>query len=131
MRPVWIALGTFVAVVLAGALFFALRITEGPAPKAASTSPEAPAITLQSASDAYRAGIHTIKGSLTLPTACTPFTATTSQDAAGIRVDIASQPDSGVCLALPAAKTFSVTAEGDASSSVSIYVNGALATTTP
>jgi hypothetical protein len=131
MRPAWIALGTFGAVVLAGALFFALRITEGPAPKTARALPEAPAVALESASDSYHAGVHTIKGTLTLPTACTPFTATTSQSADGIRVDIASQPDDGICLALPSSKQFSVTADGDVSSSVSIFVNGALATTTP
>lgn len=138
MRPAWIAIGTFFAVVIAVTLFFGFFLLFGaskdvPAQRS-SMAGSASDITLLSVSDSYHKGMHTITGTLMLPTACTPFAATTSPEGNGgtngIRVDIASEVDDGVCLALPATTTFTATAAGAASSTVSVYLNGALATTT-
>lgn len=132
---VWIGVGIFLGVFIIAFAIFALRTTEGPA-AATATVPDAAAITDVSVTDTYtsKSGLHTIKGTATVPNACTPLTATTSMSAASstvIRVDLSAERGTGVCLELPTEVSFSVTSDAPKDDSVEVYANGALAATAP
>jgi hypothetical protein len=132
---VWIGVGIFLGVFIIAFAIFALRTTEGPAPV-----PEAPsdvaAVSDVTVTDTYssKSGLHTIKGTATVPTPCTPLAATTSMSTASstvIRVDLTATRDTGVCLQMLTPVPFSVTSDAPKDDSVEVYVNGALVATAP
>lgn len=129
----WVALLCVGIVLLAAYSISVERAREVavPAPKVAA---EAPPVALDSYADSYRRGTHTVSGSVAVPTPCYVVTAAATTDASStperIRVDISAPPDTGSCLMLPDTKPFSVTATAPADADISLYVNGALATTT-
>jgi hypothetical protein len=135
----WLGIGIFLGVVLIAFAIFVLHITNssrGGAPEAAA--PYAP-ITDVEFTDSYssKTGLHTITGHGTVPTACTELSATSTVVAAAdasstdsIRVDLSAAPDTGICLTLPTEADFKLTAKAGADAAVSVYANGALASTT-
>lgn len=132
---VWIGVGIFLGVFIIAFAIFALRTTEGPAPVSHEESTVA-VITGVTVTDTYssKTGLHTIKGTAKVPTACTPLTATTSMSEASstvIRVDLTATRDAGVCLELPTEVPFSVTSSAPKNDSVEVYTNGTLAATAP
>ncbi len=85
--------------------------------------------------DNYKKGLHTISGSLMVPTACT--IATTSARVVGeasstrhILVAVGLSKDTDVCLQLPTRIVFTTTLAAPAALPVEMMVNGALASTT-
>lgn len=128
-------MGIFLGVFIIAFAIFALRTTEGPAPASTTASNEA-AITNVKVTDTYtsKTGLHTIKGTATVPNACTPLAATTSMSAASstvIRVDLSAESGTGVCLELPTQVSFSVTSDAPKDDSVEVYANGGLSATAP
>ncbi len=126
----WHFLAILLIVVVAAYAFYAYHTSEGVVPPKAAVKPSA---TLASITHAYAKGTHTVSGTVLAPDACTNVNATASFASSSdeIRVDIEAPADQGLCLQLPTAVTFSVKASGDSSATAAIYLNGALATTTP
>ena len=92
----------------------------------------APAVTLH---DSYKAGVHTITGSIDVPDACSTASANASLigDASStqtIVVDISYAADTGVCLQLPTQVTFSSSITAPPALPISATVNGVAASTT-
>lgn len=133
---IWIGVGVFLGVLIIAFAFFVFRITEGPVTPTVSE----PAVTIisdvRNVADTYKKGVHTVHGTVTVPTACTEIEANASVDSESsstpvIRVDLSAESDTGTCLMLPTNKTFSVQATLTGSAPIAVYVNGVLATTTP
>lgn len=135
----WIGIGIFVAVILIAFALFVLHITGSPRAVPAASLPAFSPITSISIDDTYssKTGLHTIKGSATVPTPCTTLTATSSvttgADASStdtIRIDLAAPRDTDICLDLPNAKSFTLTVKAGKNAEAVVYANGELATTT-
>lgn len=130
---IWIGVGAFLGVLIIGFAFFVFRISEGPVP---SPSPKASTTEISDVhvSDTYKKGVHTVKGTATVPTACTTLTATSSviEEASTsesiIRIDLSAEPDTGTCLKLPTEMKFSITQSADHGASIAVYANGEFAT---
>lgn len=130
----WILFGIFLGVFIFAFGIFAYRISESPAPSKETGTAAGAAISDIRITDTYKKGVHTIRGTATVPTACTRLSAAASvPDASStlIRVDLSAQIDEGMCLAVPTAVPFTLTATASAGVPVEIYANGTLATTTP
>jgi hypothetical protein len=123
----WIIAAALVLTLAATFGVYALKVGERavPAPKA-----PAPASVLSSAKAVSSGGVVKVSGVVTAPDACMEASATTTPAEGGIRVDVTVPADDAPCLMLPTDLEWSASAEGTASSSVSVYLNGALATTT-
>ncbi len=86
--------------------------------------------------DAFRKGKHTITGSITMSTPCTSLLATANATGSasttiGILLKINMPKDTGICLQQPLKTSFSTTVIAPKSATITITVNGAIATTTP
>jgi len=116
-----IALSVFV---LIGVAYLALHV-ESSIAKDEYVKVEAPQVTLLSD---YDEGIHTIAGSLRVPTPCTPVSAASVLTADGtIRVDVTVGEDTDICLMRATEKEFSVDFEAPEEATIAVYVNEAKA----
>ncbi|HVX90526.1 MAG TPA: hypothetical protein VHC20_02705 [Candidatus Paceibacterota bacterium] len=135
----WIGIGIFVAVIVIAFALFVLHITGSPRTAIAPSVPSFATITDVHLSDTYssKSGLHTIKGSATVPTPCTSLTATSTVTQNGdasstdtIRIDLRAPRDTGICLTVLDEKSFSLSVEASKSAEIVVYANGALASTT-
>lgn len=90
-----------------------------------------PVVTL---SDAFANGTHTYSGTLVAPNACTTLSATAlvSGDASStpsVSLSLTYPADTGVCLELPTKTPFLTTLEAPKDATVTVSVNGVLAST--
>jgi hypothetical protein len=133
---IWIGVGIFLGVLIIGFAFFVFRITEGPVTPSAPEAPITGISEVQVLSDTYKKGVHTIKGTATVPTACTTLNATSSAadyastSAQGIRINLSAETDDGICLDIPTQAYFSITQTAEQNATVSVYANGELITST-
>jgi hypothetical protein len=132
----WIGIAIFVAILLLGFILFSFKLSEGPAatPEPAPTNAE---ITNIQVKDKITKGVHAISGSATVPTACTTLSANSSviagENASStpvIRIDLSAPLDTGMCLELPTAISFTFSIRADPAASIEVYANGAPASTT-
>jgi hypothetical protein len=130
----WILVGVFLGVFIIAFGIFVFRITEGPAPVLAPSEGNGAAITNIHYTDSYKKGVHTIRGTATVPTACVAFSSTITGptgSSTAIRIDLTAPTDTGMCLELPTAVSFNGSITADQNVPIAIYANGTLATTTP
>ena len=130
---IWILLGVFLGILIIAFGIFAIRISESTAPTATSTDTGAAPITDIHFLDSYKKGVHTIKGTATVPNACITLSAAItapSGTSSPIRIDLNAPADSGICLQAPTANSFSLSVTADQGVPIAIYANGVLATTT-
>jgi hypothetical protein len=85
--------------------------------------------------DAYKKGMHTISGSILVPDACIPASAsvTLSGDASStqsILIAVTTEDDGGICLQVPTSDTFQMTLAAPANLPIQATVNGVSASTT-
>jgi hypothetical protein len=129
----WVTLGIFIAVLAAAFSVYALHISESTPPKPEASVTGA-AITDISITDTYKKGVHTIKGTATVPTPCTLLSADISASSSTppvIRIDLTAPLDEGMCLHVPKTVPFTLTVTAPADASTTVYANTVLATTTP
>jgi len=135
----WTGIGIFIAVIVVAFTLFVLHITGSPHEAVPVAAPAFAPITDVTVSDSYssKTGLHTVKGSGTVPTACTSLTASSTVVAAAdasstatIRIDLSAPTDTGMCLELPTKKTFTFSIKAAKDAGVTVYANGALATST-
>lgn len=133
----------YAALIIAGAIFVGF-VFSIPRTTEVETSQEAPPITQEkfsteipvvSITDSYRRGVHTIKGSLVLPTPCTTLSAearadTNASTTESITILLTAPTDSGVCLRLPERRAFSVSVEAPEGIPILVFVNEVAASTT-
>ncbi len=98
---------------------------------AASNAPTIPVVTL---SDSYAKGVHTYSGTFLAPNACTTLSAdaVVGGDASGtptVSLSLTYPADAGVCLQLPTKTPFLTTLEAPQDATVTVDVNGVLAST--
>ena len=128
----WTATAIIAIVIL---ILFVLSVPHARDVKTALKQPSAtstiPVVTLH---DSYRKGIHTLTGSVVVPTACVSIEAHASRMGTSteqtILLTLAIPTDPGVCLALPTQVTFSTTVSAPASLPINVLVNGVVASTT-
>lgn len=129
----WIFIGILLGVLIIAFGIFVLRISESTVPHEAEPQETGSAITDIHFTDTYRKGIHTIKGTATVPTACVEFSAditAPSGTSTPIRVDLSAPADSGICLELATSVSFNLSVTAPAEAPIAIYTNGMLATST-
>ena len=100
--------------------------------EAPTTTTSVPALALH---DAFKKGLHTISGSIEVPNACTPVSAsaTLAGDASStqsILLAITFEIDSGVCLQVPTDVRFETTLSAPEGLPIDATVNGSPASTT-
>ena len=130
-RRFWLAALIIAAILVAGFALSVPRVREldEPARIESAAASSTPAVTFK---DAYKKGVHTIKGSVTAPDACSSANASASSTDTGIALDIALTPSAGgICLEAPTAMPFSVSISAPKGAIIDVRVNGAEATTTP
>lgn len=85
----------------------------------------APAVTYR---DSFKAGVHTISGTVVLRNRCERLEASavadTEVDPPVVRVDLFIPEDTGICLELPTERAFSVSVEASDAAMVQVFVNG-------
>ena len=91
-----------------------------------------PSVTIR---DSFKKGVHTISGSVEAPNACASVSASSTiagnaSSTQSILVAISLDPDSGICLQVPARIHFQTTVSAPADLPISATVNGSSATTT-
>jgi hypothetical protein len=123
----WVIAAALILTLAATFGVYALKVGERGAPAPAAP---APVPVLASAKAVYSGGVVKVSGVVTAPDACMEASATTTPAADGIRVDVSVPPDGAPCLMRATGINWDASAEGTASSSVSVYLNGVLATTT-
>jgi len=80
--------------------------------------------------DVFKKGVHTITGSIEVPTVCTTVSAQAASSTESILIEISLLTDTGVCLQLPTLATFNATLAAPAQLPFTVTVNGTRATTT-
>ncbi len=131
----WMATGIFLVVVIIAFGVFVFHITESTAPETPMLDSGNAAITEIQLTNKYSKGVHTVRVTASVPTACTALSATSSlvdsTSTPTIRVDLAAPVDEGMCLQLLTPHTFTLSVSAPANAPVMLYTNGAFATTTP
>lgn len=99
--------------------------------RAASSTPTVPVVTL---SDRYAKGVHTYSGTFLAPNACTTLTASAvlqgdASSTGTVALSLTYPTDTGVCLQLPTKTSFLTTLSAPQSATVTVDVNGVLAST--
>lgn len=76
----------------------------------------------------FEDGTHTVSGVATLRNRCQPFDASGVLDSEVspnvVRIELLAGDDEGVCLQIPEERSFEVSVEGPADSTVQVFVNG-------
>lgn len=111
------------------------RVRDIPVEPVISSAEKETTVPIVTLNDSFKKGLHTITGSTETPNACTQVSAKASivGDASGtqnILVEISTQPDSGVCLQVPAQTNFQTTISAPADLPITTTVNGSGASTT-
>lgn len=131
MNRSWLSIAILFAIVIVGFLALYLRTTDGVVP---AREPEPPirieGITYE---HSFEDGTHFFSGTATVPTRCTPLTATTTLSDGVIRVELAAERIEGVCLELRTERSFDAEIEAPEGTAFEFYGNGepVAATTTP
>lgn len=129
----WISAAIIASIVL---IIFALSVPHtrdvGTSQAILTETEKAPSVSLR---DSFKKGVHTISGSVEAPNACATVNATASLEgdaSAGenILVSVSMSSDSGICLQIPTRTSFQTTVSAPVGLSISVTVNGALASTT-
>jgi hypothetical protein len=124
----WIIAGALIIALIGAYGVYALKAGEGAnAPKTPAAS--APAAALASVKDIYSKGTHTVSGIVLAPDACTEVE-TTVATSSGPSLYLVTPADDGICLQLPTEVSFSAAVDAGATTSVRVYLNEQLATTT-
>ena len=125
---VQLAVAAFIVVLVIVYLLFAFHTQDGAMPKA--TGQTVPQVALTQIKSLYAKGSYRVSGAVSVPTPCYTLSSQVSTATSSIRIDLSSPVDTGVCLQVPTAETFSVSAVGSKGASIQVYLNGKLATTT-
>lgn len=134
-KRLWTAAGIIAVIIVAGFVLSVPHTRELPRATTSDNTAIAPTPSV-TVSDTYKKGVHTLVGSVTAPDACTPVTAVASVigDASsspqGILLALSLPTDSGICLQLPTAVTFSTKITAPEGLPLSVTVNDIAATTT-
>ncbi len=133
-KRLWISAAIIALVVLfAFALSVPHTLDVGVNSKVPAVATSVPAVAFH---DAFKKGLHTISGSISVPNACTPVSASATligdaSSTESILLAVTFQTDSGVCLQVPTDVNFQTTLAAPASLPIRVTVNGSLASTTP
>ena len=129
----------FIGIILAAFVVVGISVSskhlpDGSLTSATTATTSAPTITLAAFSDSYHRGVHTLSGALITPTPCyavSPHTELVpSTTPSLIELNLSVPTDTGRCLELSATTTFRITQRAPRRAVVSVFVNGALATST-
>ena len=129
----WVVATIIAVLILASFVFLVPHAREDALEARPSTlEPNIPTFALR---DAFRKGLHTITGSIEVPTVCTEVRAEVSlvgatSSAQSIFVAVSVPEDSGICLQRKSTVQFSTTLTAPANLPVKVLVNGVEATTT-
>ena len=128
----WVSAAIIGVVVL---IAFALSVPHTTDLKVEKKLVETPAIPVVVVKDVFKKGVHTISGSLVVPNACTPVSAsaTLTGDASStqsILLTLVSETASGICLQIPTKAPFQTTLTAPARLPLHVTANGVTASTT-
>ena len=128
----WISAGIIALVVFVAFALSVPHTRDVGMKKVQGTAPSVPVVALH---DVFKKGVHTISGSIIVPNACTPVSATASlvgdaSSTQSILVALTFQSDSGICLQVPTSAAFETTLAAPAKLPIQASVNGAAASTT-
>ncbi len=92
---------------------------------------ELPSVPQVAVRDVYRKGKHTLTGTVTVPTACTSVSATSSATTNQINIVVTTEDPQGVCLDLPRDVSFTSILVAPADLPIVVQIDGKAASTTP
>ncbi len=118
-----------IVVITAGIFFFATYEGAQVKEKVPTQATTTPAVTLK---DSFKKGIHTITGTVTVPTPCTEIDANAAVDSAQnppvIQVNITTTASEGICLLRAENEAFTLKVTAPESATVVTSVDGILVT---
>lgn len=130
MNRVRLLISASICVVIIGVVFALSvpRATEVQGPRDEARMPSAPTITF---TDSVKKGFHTISGTVLATTACATLDAAAAHASTSeIRVDLSFSQEPGVCLERATPFPFQTTVLAPDAERLSVYLNGALASST-